>query len=148
MIGHDWVDVLLVVIQSPFCVHQHCCIALHHPAHLAIQLADSPCWYVQVPKVADALQPIVNVVPLQLLSYHLTLLRGFNVDQPRNLAKSVTVTEGRTHRTACHLETQLLYFYLKTLLQQFVFRARCECVRMLLESHLELELELELESEL
>lgn len=48
---------------------------------------------VQVPKVADALQPIVNVVPLQLLSYHLTVLRGFNVDQPRNLAKSVTVTE-------------------------------------------------------
>ncbi|KAL3134865.1 hypothetical protein ABBQ32_007831 [Trebouxia sp. C0010 RCD-2024] len=48
---------------------------------------------IRVPKVADALQPIVNVVPLQLLSYHLTVLRGFNVDQPRNLAKSVTVTE-------------------------------------------------------
>ncbi|KAL3134958.1 hypothetical protein ABBQ32_007918 [Trebouxia sp. C0010 RCD-2024] len=48
---------------------------------------------IRVPKVADALQPSVNVVPLQLLSYHLTVLRGFNVDQPRNLAKSVTVTE-------------------------------------------------------
>ncbi|KAL0043584.1 hypothetical protein WJX79_009134 [Trebouxia sp. C0005] len=48
---------------------------------------------IRVPKVADALQPIVNVVPLQLLSYHLTVQRGFNVDQPRNLAKSVTVTE-------------------------------------------------------
>ena len=47
----------------------------------------------QVPKLADALQPIVNIVPLQLLSYHLTLQRGYNVDQPRNLAKSVTVTE-------------------------------------------------------
>ena len=48
---------------------------------------------VQVPRMADCLQPIVNIVPLQLLSYHLTVLRGFNVDQPRNLAKSVTITE-------------------------------------------------------
>ncbi len=46
-----------------------------------------------VPRVDDALQAVVNIIPLQLLSYHLTTLRGFNVDQPRNLAKSVTVTE-------------------------------------------------------
>ena len=38
---------------------------------------------VQVPKVVDCLQPIINIVPLQLLSYHLTVLRGFNVDQPQ-----------------------------------------------------------------
>ena len=50
-------------------------------------------YFPQVPKVVDCLQPIINIVPLQLLSYHLTVLRGFNVDQPRNLAKSVTVTE-------------------------------------------------------
>ena len=48
---------------------------------------------IQVPRVDDALQAVVNIIPLQLLSYHLTTLRGFNVDQPRNLAKSVTVTE-------------------------------------------------------
>lgn len=48
---------------------------------------------IRVPRTVDALQPIVNIVPLQLLSYHLTTIRGFNVDQPRNLAKSVTVTE-------------------------------------------------------
>ena len=47
----------------------------------------------QVPEVDECLQPIVNIVPLQLLSYHLTVLRGYNVDQPRNLAKSVTVSE-------------------------------------------------------
>jgi glutamine---fructose-6-phosphate transaminase (isomerizing) len=47
----------------------------------------------QVPEVEESVQPVVNIVPLQLLSYHLTCLRGFNVDQPRNLAKSVTVTE-------------------------------------------------------
>jgi glucosamine--fructose-6-phosphate aminotransferase (isomerizing) len=45
---------------------------------------------IEVPHIADCLQTIVNIVPLQLLSYHLTVLRGFNVDQPRNLAKSVT----------------------------------------------------------
>ncbi|GMH45196.1 hypothetical protein BSKO_13153 [Bryopsis sp. KO-2023] len=49
--------------------------------------------FIEVPETVDALQPVVNIVPLQLLSYHLTVLRGFNVDQPRNLAKSVTVTE-------------------------------------------------------
>ncbi|KVI00801.1 hypothetical protein Ccrd_020942 [Cynara cardunculus var. scolymus] len=45
---------------------------------------------IEVPLVVDCLQPVVNIVPLQLLSYHLTVLRGYNVDQPRNLAKSVT----------------------------------------------------------
>lgn len=50
------------------------------------------CW-VQVPEVDECVQAIVNIVPLQLLSYHLTLLRGHNVDQPRNLAKAVTVSE-------------------------------------------------------
>ena len=49
--------------------------------------------HVQVPMTEECLQPIVNIVPLQLLSYHLTVLRGYNVDQPRNLAKSVTVSE-------------------------------------------------------
>jgi glucosamine--fructose-6-phosphate aminotransferase (isomerizing) len=48
---------------------------------------------IPVPHLDDAVQPVINIVPLQLLSYHLTLLRGYNVDQPRNLAKSVTVTE-------------------------------------------------------
>ena len=51
------------------------------------------CTLVEVPFVVEALQPVVNIIPLQLLSYHLTVLRGHNVDQPRNLAKSVTVTE-------------------------------------------------------
>ena len=51
------------------------------------------CSLIRVPRTVDALQPIINIIPLQLLSYHLTTLRGFNVDQPRNLAKSVTVTE-------------------------------------------------------
>ncbi|KAK3267755.1 glutamine--fructose-6-phosphate aminotransferase [isomerizing], partial [Cymbomonas tetramitiformis] len=45
----------------------------------------------KVPHVTDCLQGVVNIIPLQLLSYYLTVLRGHNVDQPRNLAKSVTV---------------------------------------------------------
>lgn len=44
-----------------------------------------------VPKVEDFLQPIVTAVPLQLLSYHIAVARGCDVDKPRNLAKSVTV---------------------------------------------------------
>ncbi|XP_027160482.1 glutamine--fructose-6-phosphate aminotransferase [isomerizing] 2 [Coffea eugenioides] len=48
------------------------------------------CRVIEVPHVEDCLQPVLNVIPLQLLAYHLTVLRGHNVDQPRNLAKSVT----------------------------------------------------------
>jgi glucosamine--fructose-6-phosphate aminotransferase (isomerizing) len=44
-----------------------------------------------VPPAPDLLSPLVSVVPLQLLAYHVALVRGCNVDQPRNLAKSVTV---------------------------------------------------------
>jgi glucosamine--fructose-6-phosphate aminotransferase (isomerizing) len=44
-----------------------------------------------VPSIGEALQPIVNVIPLQLLAYHVAVRRGADVDQPRNLAKSVTV---------------------------------------------------------
>ena len=43
------------------------------------------------PAAPDLLSPLVSVVPLQLLAYHMALVRGCNVDQPRNLAKSVTV---------------------------------------------------------
>lgn len=46
---------------------------------------------VYIPQVEDFLQPIVSVIPLQLLSYHIAILRGCDVDKPRNLAKSVTV---------------------------------------------------------
>lgn len=48
-------------------------------------------YVIEVPPVQEALMPIVSVVPLQLLSYHIAVMRGCNVDQPRNLAKSVTV---------------------------------------------------------
>lgn len=46
---------------------------------------------IEIPKSDDILVPLLSVVPLQLLSYHVAMLRGCNVDQPRNLAKSVTV---------------------------------------------------------
>jgi glucosamine--fructose-6-phosphate aminotransferase (isomerizing) len=54
--------------------------------------ADEPgVTVIQLPPVHDALAPIVYVVPLQLLAYHVAVLKGTDVDQPRNLAKSVTV---------------------------------------------------------
>ena len=46
---------------------------------------------IKVPKVNKYLSPIISVISLQLLSYHIAVMRGCDVDQPRNLAKSVTV---------------------------------------------------------
>ncbi|MEO9805592.1 MAG: glutamine--fructose-6-phosphate transaminase (isomerizing) [Reichenbachiella sp.] len=48
-------------------------------------------YIIEVPPCEEALMPLVSVIPLQLLSYHIAVMRGCNVDQPRNLAKSVTV---------------------------------------------------------
>ena len=46
---------------------------------------------IKIPSTTRMLMPILNVIPLQLLSYHIAVKKGLNVDQPRNLAKSVTV---------------------------------------------------------
>ena len=46
---------------------------------------------IEIPETSDPLVPLLSAVPLQLLSYHIAVMRGCNVDQPRNLAKSVTV---------------------------------------------------------
>ncbi len=46
---------------------------------------------IEVPETPESLAPLLTVIPLQLISYHIALMRGCNVDQPRNLAKSVTV---------------------------------------------------------
>ncbi len=54
-------------------------------------LADLAEYVVEVPKTLDAFEPLLTVIPLQLLSYHIAVMRGCNVDMPRNLAKSVTV---------------------------------------------------------
>ncbi len=59
----------------------------HHDPVVA-KLADD---VITIPKAEDFIQPIVSVIPLQLLSYEIALLRGCDVDKPRNLAKSVTV---------------------------------------------------------
>jgi glucosamine--fructose-6-phosphate aminotransferase (isomerizing) len=46
---------------------------------------------IRVPQTIPWLQPVLTTIPLQLLAYHIAVLRGCDVDQPRNLAKSVTV---------------------------------------------------------
>jgi glucosamine--fructose-6-phosphate aminotransferase (isomerizing) len=52
------------------------------------ELAD---YVIEIPETSDALSPLLTTIPLQLLSYHIAVMRECNVDQPRNLAKSVTV---------------------------------------------------------
>ncbi len=46
---------------------------------------------IEIPEISEALSPLLTVIPLQLLAYHIAVMRDCNVDQPRNLAKSVTV---------------------------------------------------------
>ncbi|WP_439880904.1 glutamine--fructose-6-phosphate transaminase (isomerizing) [Pontibacter sp. MBLB2868] len=48
-------------------------------------------YVIEIPETSEHLMPLLSVIPLQLLSYHIAVMRGCNVDQPRNLAKSVTV---------------------------------------------------------
>ncbi|MFM1896776.1 MAG: hypothetical protein RLZZ385_1850 [Pseudomonadota bacterium] len=54
-------------------------------------VSDKNCKVINVPNSPDVLDPIIYVIPLQLLAYHVAILKGTDVDHPRNLAKSVTV---------------------------------------------------------
>ena len=56
-----------------------------------IQMSSLADHTLEIPEVDEIFSPILSVIPLQLLSYHIATMRGCNVDQPRNLAKSVTV---------------------------------------------------------
>ncbi len=62
-------------------------VACEHDAHVEAKADD----IIHVPSVPEYLQPLVTAIPLQLLAYHIALLRGCDIDKPRNLAKSVTV---------------------------------------------------------
>jgi glucosamine--fructose-6-phosphate aminotransferase (isomerizing) len=63
-------------------------LVANHGDEDAAVLGDHVFW---VPRVDELLSPLVNVVPLQLLAYHIADIDGKDVDQPRNLAKTVTV---------------------------------------------------------
>ena len=56
--------------------------------HLAREAADH---VIEIPMAPELFAPILEIIPLQLLAYHIAVRRGCDVDQPRNLAKSVTV---------------------------------------------------------
>ncbi|MEW5677504.1 glutamine--fructose-6-phosphate transaminase (isomerizing) [Flavobacterium enshiense] len=56
-----------------------------------VQVKDLADHIIEIPDTAEALTPLLTTIPLQLLSYHIAVMRECNVDQPRNLAKSVTV---------------------------------------------------------
>lgn len=56
-----------------------------------VQIKNMAEFIIEVPETDEMLEPLLSVIPLQLLSYHIAVMRNCNVDQPRNLAKSVTV---------------------------------------------------------
>lgn len=56
-----------------------------------IRVKEIADYYIEIPDTDEAFMPLVATIPLQLLAYHIAVMRGCNVDQPRNLAKSVTV---------------------------------------------------------
>ena len=64
-------------------------IAICHPGDQEARRVASDI--LTIPAAPDLVAPLVSAVPLQLLAYHIAALRGLDVDQPRNLAKSVTV---------------------------------------------------------
>ncbi|MCF6359462.1 MAG: glutamine--fructose-6-phosphate transaminase (isomerizing) [Cyclobacteriaceae bacterium] len=55
------------------------------------QIKEIADYTIEVPDTLESLMPLISTIPLQLLAYHIAIMRGCNVDQPRNLAKSVTV---------------------------------------------------------
>jgi len=56
-----------------------------------VRIKEVADYCIEIPAVKEELSPILSVIPLQLLAYHIAVMRGCDVDQPRNLAKSVTV---------------------------------------------------------
>ncbi len=54
-------------------------------------IRDMADYVIEIPETENMLTPLLTTIPLQLLAYHIAVLRECNVDQPRNLAKSVTV---------------------------------------------------------
>jgi glucosamine--fructose-6-phosphate aminotransferase (isomerizing) len=59
--------------------------------HGDVQVRELADYVIEIPDTSEALSPLLTTIPLQLLSYHIAVMRECNVDQPRNLAKSVTV---------------------------------------------------------
>ena len=81
----DGVGAPKLIVQSGASPHGY---RLRPSEAKALQDADHVFW---IPETPWLLSPVITVIPLQLFAYHIAALRGLDVDQPRNLAKSVTV---------------------------------------------------------
>ena len=88
----------VIATTTPLC--RHAALALEttrfgDTAALATEgdeeIKESADHVIYIPSAPEELSPILEIVPLQLLAYHIAVRRGCDVDQPRNLAKSVTV---------------------------------------------------------
>ncbi|MBI3160663.1 MAG: glutamine--fructose-6-phosphate transaminase (isomerizing) [Chloroflexi bacterium] len=83
-----WVDKMISQIEQTKARRSPVVAVATEGDEVVASLADHVLW---VPEMPWMLSPVVTVIPLQLLAYHIAVLRGLDVDQPRNLAKSVTV---------------------------------------------------------
>jgi glucosamine--fructose-6-phosphate aminotransferase (isomerizing) len=83
-----WVDKMVSQIEQTKARRSPVVAVATEGDQVIASLADHVLW---VPETPWMLSPVVTVIPLQLLAYHIAVLRGLDVDQPRNLAKSVTV---------------------------------------------------------
>ena len=67
------------------------CRQCGQPLHIIAEAGEGCMATIEMPEVHPLIAPLVYAVPVQLLAYHTAVLKGTDVDQPRNLAKSVTV---------------------------------------------------------
>jgi glucosamine--fructose-6-phosphate aminotransferase (isomerizing) len=86
--GHRAFDKVKSNLQEARARDGRILVVTDHPREEVAEVADD---VLSVPRVSELLQPIVNTVPMQLFAYHVAVRLGCDVDQPRNLAKSVTV---------------------------------------------------------
>ena len=72
-------------------IHHTCYVAGNSTIIGDVTVKEIADHVIEIPETEEAFTPLLTTIPLQLLSYHIAVMRGCNVDQPRNLAKSVTV---------------------------------------------------------
>ena len=80
-----------IASACPFCMTMMIDGVKHYEKTAEVAVKDIAEYVIEIPEADEILVPILATIPFQLISYYIAVMRGCNVDQPRNLAKSVTV---------------------------------------------------------